>query len=58
MEKVDFSTVLTPDVVKEKLHSSEAAKTALANELKAEANGQIDAAIAAAFPDTNPLQSE
>ncbi|MGV8925693.1 MAG: hypothetical protein ACOH2G_08460 [Ewingella sp.] len=58
MDKIDFSAVLTPDVVKEKLHNSEAAKTALANELKTEASGQIDAAIAAAFPGSTPAQSE
>lgn len=58
MEKIDFSTLLTPEVVKEKLLSSEAAKTALADELKTEANSQIDAAIATAFPGLTPAQSE
>lgn len=58
MEKIDFSTLLTPEVVKEKLLSSEAAKAALADELKTEANSQIDAAIAAALPSATPGQSE
>lgn len=58
VEKINFSTVLTPDAIKEKLLSSEAAKAVLADELKTEANNQIDAAIAATFPGLTPGQSE